>query len=292
MRYSILVLIAAAVFFFSFGIHAPGVVFEIETTYHSGAEPRVESSEMSVEGHLVKIGIASSEDKGAKKDDVIYNGERRQMVVVDHERKSYMVMDEESISAAAGEVGKAMKEMEDMLKNMPEDVRKQIEEAQKQGVSIPGMGQAKPNAPQSPFFNRTVKRSGERGTKQGYPCVKYDVFNENKEKVQELWVTDWGNIDGGGEARDAFADMSDFFQEMLEAMPQFGGEDNSPFEGSTPFDLFEEIDGFPIVTREFEDGDLESETVLRSSRRQTLDPDAFEPPPGYRLRTMFSPSND
>ncbi len=49
-----------------------------------------------------------------------------------------------------------------------------------------------------------------------------------------------------------------------------------------------ELGGFPVVTREFDDydGSLEGETALRSARRQTLDPDAFEPPKGYRLRSM------
>ena len=46
--------------------------------------------------------------------------------------------------------------------------------------------------------------------------------------------------------------------------------------------------GFPVVTRELGDDDsLEGESILRSARRQTLDPDAFEPPSGYKRREMF-----
>ncbi len=47
-----------------------------------------------------------------------------------------------------------------------------------------------------------------------------------------------------------------------------------------------EIDGFPVVTRNFAGGELESESTLRSAEERDLDPDAFEPPKGYRLRSM------
>ena len=53
-----------------------------------------------------------------------------------------------------------------------------------------------------------------------------------------------------------------------------------------PIRSFEKVDGYPVVTRDFEGGELESETVLRSVTERDLDPDAFEPPKGYRLRTM------
>ena len=49
---------------------------------------------------------------------------------------------------------------------------------------------------------------------------------------------------------------------------------------------FTRLDGFPVVTRSFEGGELDSETVLESVTERDLDPDAFEPPKGYRLRTM------
>lgn len=54
------------------------------------------------------------------------------------------------------------------------------------------------------------------------------------------------------------------------------------------FEHMKELGGFPVVTRDFaDDGSLEGETALRSARRQTIDPDAFEPPSGYRRQEMF-----
>ena len=59
-----------------------------------------------------------------------------------------------------------------------------------------------------------------------------------------------------------------------------------PASDRNTIDIFSQIDGFPVVTRDFEGGELESETVLESVTERDLDPDAFEPPKGYRLRTM------
>ena len=52
-------------------------------------------------------------------------------------------------------------------------------------------------------------------------------------------------------------------------------------------EAFEEIDGFPVVSRSFgAGGELEDETVLKSASRRTLDPGEFEPPAGYQRRSM------
>lgn len=132
---------------------------------------------------------------------------------------------------------------------------------------------------------REVKKTSERGTHQGYPCVKYEVFLDGK-KRQELWVTEWDNIDGGGEAAEAFRIMGLFFEEIKNSIPNLPGGDMG---GDQNFiEDLKALGGFPVVTRDFsDDGTLQGETALRSSKRQTLDPDAFEPPAGYKRRSMF-----
>ena len=71
---------------------------------------------------------------------------------------------------------------------------------------------------------------------------------------------------------------------LWKSLPKFaesGGADQA-------FVHMKEMGGFPVVTRDFtDDGSLESESSLHSARRQTLDPDAFEPPSGYKRQEMF-----
>ncbi len=131
-----------------------------------------------------------------------------------------------------------------------------------------------------------VENTGEKAKKAGYPCVKYVVTRDGV-MIAELWVTDWSNVEGGQEIMGVFKDMGDFVREMMESVSAglgpMAGQLDQGFLG-----LMSEVDGFPVVTRQFEDdGSLDSESILRSARRQKLDPAEFEPPSGYKRRQML-----
>lgn len=259
-----------------------GVVFEVETTYHSGsASGRTESSEMSVEKPNIKMEIqAGNSWAGGAKDVAIFNGERRQMIVVNHQEKSYMVVDGQFAAQMGGEIQsqmqQAMKELEKQMEGLDPKQREMMEKMLK--GKLEGVGGAAPGPTRTPTEYR---RTSERATKQGYPCVRYDVLRDG-EKVREMWVTDWNNVKGASDVVDVFQDMAAFYEELLGSFSQMAGG----FGDGNIMDSFTKIDGFPVVTREFEGGELESETVLESVSERDLDPDAFEPPKGYRLRTM------
>ncbi len=254
-----------------------GVVYEIEVTDHEQSPPKVSETQMSAEGRNLKMGIAAGE--GASGGDMIFRGDRREMVVVDHEDKSYTVMDEETIEKVAGQVSQVSDQIAEALKNVPEDQRAMVEKMMKQRMPAQ-------EAVKAPVAE--VRRTGERADKNGYPCVKYEVLVGGS-KVRELWVTDWDNVEGGDEARVAFREMADFFAEMMEAFSSaagglggFGAQDGGIFND------MKEIDGFPVVTSGFgADGSIEDESALRSARRRTLDPAEFEPPAGYKRRSMM-----
>lgn len=257
-----------------------GVVYEIEVKDHEQSPPKTESIEAAVEGRNLKMGVAS-QGPGAQ-DEMIYRGDRREMVVVSHEHRSYHIMNEATMRAVAGQVNDAMSQMQEMLKNVPADKRAMVEQMMKQKMpSQPA------TAPNTAGAMDEIRNTGQRAEKEGYPCVKYEIIN-NGRKVRELWVTDWSNIEGGSDVVDAFEDMADFYGELMDAMPNMGQDDSSVSDNV--FEHMRELGGFPVVDREYgADGSLESEATLRSARRQTLDPDAFDPPSGYKRQEMFSP---
>ncbi len=252
-----------------------GVVFEVETTDHGGSSRGTTTTQAYIEGKNLRIEIAAG--RGSSESEALYRGDRREMVVVDHGDKTYRVIDQQTMAEIAGQVNSAMSQIEEALKNVPEDQRAMVEQMMKQR-----MPQAA--APRRPAAQ--LRRTGERATHAGYPCVKYEVLRDGR-KIREMWVTDWSNVEGGTEAVDAFEGMAEFFQELLDSIPDFGGGSGSPMDDN-PFVHMRDIGGFPVVTREFdEDGSLESESTLRSSQRRTLDPAEFEPPAGYKRREMF-----
>jgi len=249
-----------------------GVVYEIEVTDHEQSPPKSESIQVAVEGRNLKMGIASK-GKGAQ-GEMIYRGDRREMVIVDHENRSYVVLDQAAINAIGKQLNQFSRQMEEALKNVPADQRAMIEKMMKQK-----MPDAAPQRPQSEFRN-----TNEEAEHNGYPCVKYEVWRDGR-KIRDVWVTDWDNVEGGSEVVNAFEDMADFFGDLMDAIPDMGGRSNYD---DHVFAQLKELGGFPVVTRDFDDdGSLEDESALRSSKRVTLDPDAFEPPSGYKRQEMF-----
>ncbi len=298
-------LIGLAVLGFSQAVFA-GVVFQVETTYHaSGGSP--ESSELSVEGKNLKMEISSSRgrrngggsaeataiagesasdsasdsvlgglfSREAKPDSefVIYNDSRREIYFVDPENKEYMSLGE--ISRGTQEIREkkgrgALGGLGGLLGGLTGEQKRAVEgfaDKLLEGAAEIAKQQAEANRPE-------IRRIGDRRTVNGYPCIRYDVYRQG-EKVQELWVTDWDNIRGGRQVAGAFENMNALLDEVAQSN-----------DFPSMFEAFTKVDGFPVVTREFEGGELEGETVLESVSERDLDPDAFEPPKGYRLRTM------
>ena len=259
----------------------PGVVFEIETTDHEQSPPRVGSMEIIVEGPNLAIPVTASGGSGGN-GKMIFRGDKGkngEVVIVDDDRKEYYVMNDKSMKAIAGQIGAVAGAMEEVLKNLPKEQREAIEKARKQaGAGSGAVGPMKPRA------KPELKKTGEHGDKGGYPCVKYEVFQDGK-KIREIWTTDWDNIDGGDEAAEAFKALGAFFEAFWKAMPPMpGGED--PFGGQNPFDEMNFENGFPVVVTGFgEDGNIEDESILKGTRRQRIDPAAFEPPSGYKRRS-------
>lgn len=252
---------------------AAGVVFEIETTDHEQSPPRVESTQVAAEGENLKMGVAPSA-RGGTGGTVLFRGDRRELVVVDHDEKSYMVIDQEAMRKIGEQVSAASAQVAEALKNVPEEQRAMVEKMMKQRMPQ--------EAPKRPVTE--LRKTGERGDKNGYPCVKYEVFRDGR-KVRELWVTDWDHVEGGGEVAGAFREMAEFMKQLLDAMPATGAPGGL---GDAVVLQMNELPGFPVVTRDFDDeGALETESSLRSASRRALDPAEFEPPAGYERRSMF-----
>ena len=256
---------------------AAGVVFEIETTYHDRPDGRSERSRVAVDDAHLKMEIRSS-GRRAELDEVVFRRGDRQMLVIDHAEKSYMVMDAATMKRVGGQMSEMQKQMQARLKDLPPEQRAMVEKMMKQRMPAAA---AQPKPPEL-----DVRKTGEKAKKAGYPCVRYDVFRDG-DKTLEMWVTDWDNVEGSAAMRDVFLDMSKFYSEMMAPLAKMAGPGGSGMaSGHAPLQVFAELDGFPVVTRSFAGGELENESVLQSARRAELDPAEFEPPAGYKRRSM------
>jgi Domain of unknown function (DUF4412) len=116
------------------GLALAGVVYEVETKDYRSTPAHVDTNRTKAEGRLLKMGIDAK--KPGSKGEVIYRGDRREMLIVDHQTNSYFALDAKTSAASSG-----------------------------------GQMGGAPAA-----NGTTVRKTTERADKAGYPCVKHEVM--------------------------------------------------------------------------------------------------------------------
>jgi len=86
------------------------------------------------------------------------------------------------------------------------------------------------------------------------------------------------------EVMDTFRSMAHFTKKLVESYQL------SPLANMTnnPFQILDDIDGFPVPTRQFENGQPTREALLKSATQQDLSDDLFSVPSGYREINPFA----
>lgn len=249
-----------------------GVVFEVETRDFGYSPPVTENSTVYAEGIALKM--ESRNGQQGESDEMIFRGDRREMMVVDHGRRTYMIIDQQFAAKMAGQVQQMAGQMQGMLNNVPPEQRAMMEQMMN-NQQAPGQMPAKPKV--------EVHNTGQRAKVYGYPCVLLTITQQGR-KVRDVWVTNWNNIQGSRELAATFDSMSEFTQKLLASFPMQG---ESPMQDNA-FMTIKQMGGFPVATREYRaDGTVASETALRSASVQSINPAIFQPPAGYQADSMF-----
>jgi len=218
----------------------------------------------------------------------------RKLFVVDEKNKS--VMDVGEMMAAYRSSGLAgtgsqpvpeldaaqdllREKLEEMLAQMPKSQRPAMRKILEQQLGVKSKPTKKPTTNAGLEVTETGEVRFENAVEQ-----HLIVISVGGEPVSEVWVTDPANIDGGQIMVDAMAELSDLFDELVgDAMIAGKNKD----AGMDTFEFARQLarlNKFPIMTTDLED----DETILleNASRDRELDPDAFEPPAGYKRRSM------
>ncbi len=204
--------------------------------------------------------------KGEKTDmSVIFKSDKERFFFLNHKNKSYTEITKEEIKRIKEKMEEGIKEMEKSLKNLPPEQRKMVEEMMKNKM--------KPEVPKI-----TYKKVASEKINQ-WVCDKYEGW-EKKEKREDLWVTDWSKIGLKAEDAKAFAEMAEFFAEMMKgsSLPfyQSGKEEKKG----------ESFSGLPVRTIGYEKGEKRFWTELKEVKRETFKPEIFEIPKGYKKEKL------
>jgi hypothetical protein len=159
---------------------------------------------------------------------------------------------EKMTKKASAKMDQKMAELQEKLKNMPEDQRKMVE--QMMGNKIPG-------AKNEPKLE--VVKSGDTKKISGYSCSRYIVNRDGKE-ILSVWATK--DVKGFKTIR---KDLDEFQQRMAAMNPMMA---KGTMEG------LKKIDGFPIET---DFGDTMKEVVFKVETRSIPEKE-FEIPAGFK----------
>ena len=240
-----------------------GVVMEMVTRDTAGQE--TDRTRIYAQSKMIRMEQVV-EDEAGPENTMIFLG--NEFLYVNHEDKSYIVMDESMVNDVSARISDAMKEMEAELANMPPEQRAMVEQMMK------GRMQGTTEQQKAPSAEPRIESVGS-GNWQSYKCREYAVF-VGQEKIQDICAADLDDVDGADEAVEAFRGMAAYMQKMTESMPTMAEDPMNPGK------LMSEIDGFPVHTMDYKNGEVTGDVSLDSVTEKNLEPSLFAAPAGYR----------
>ncbi len=263
-RFSLWVLLALLAWTPSLARAAGATVVTFETKNLN--DGRVQTGSMYFAKNRLKI-VTVSTTPGSQPD-MIYRGDQRLVWIVDHDRKSYIQMDRETMQQMANQFAGVYAELEARLAKLPPEQRAQAERMFKDRL---------PQATETPPRGELIN-TGEPQTINGYQCIKYE-FYLNGVQDSELWVTRSSELNFSSMA-ELLESMGEFYSGLTRNLP--GGAESADFD----FEIFGQLDGFPILIRNLDGDRVTTETLMRQIRTEEVRDDFFDPPEGY---TKVSP---
>ncbi len=213
--------------------------------------------------------------KDAEDTEVVFSSADQNMMVISHPEKSYMIMDKDTGSNIKSEMDKVM---EQALAEVPPEQRAMVERMMKQRMGDMGnMGaMGSPQMPQVEQPETEIRETGRSETINGYDCTFFETYRDS-EKEEEYCVASWSELGVSDNIRQSFQSMGEFIEGLMEQFSQM-----APIQtDGNPFAYMNEIDGFPVYGRSFENGEAVQETTLTSITEQDIDNNIFNAPNGY-----------
>ncbi len=246
------------------------VVMDLRTTHYSGPAPRIENSRMAIGAGALKMELES--DAGLNHTLVFRGGEAPPRTAIDHREKSYLVLDRAAIQALGMEMQMAMHAATAKIGELAPEQRQIV---QKMIEAQFGRPRGEPPPPPS-----TVIKTDDRDLKSGLPCVKHEVFRRG-EKLREVWTAPSSEVPGGEAALGLLREMSDFYSTLMGSLEKVAPGLGSFRSDRSPFEDLARMNGFPVLTRNFAGGRVDTEIALLSVEEQRLSAAEFELPAGY-----------
>ncbi|NIP29576.1 MAG: DUF4412 domain-containing protein [Candidatus Dadabacteria bacterium] len=184
-------------------------------------------------------------------------------------------MDKETLQSLASQMNAVMAELEIKMAKMSPEERAMMEKMMKGNLP----------SEKSSYVEPVLKQTGTDNI-NGYSCTKYEVYNGSA-KVRELCVTKWSNIEGGTEIKNSISSMTSFMEDITKSLSQGSAfmANTANFEKNV-FNEINKLNGFPVQTVDYRNGQITGISTFKSSEIINLDASTFIPPAGYKKQEM------
>jgi hypothetical protein len=195
---------------------------------------------------------------------VIYDSGAQVMRLLDLRNRTYKEMTQKDMQ----QIGGALAQVQEQLKNLPPEQRKMMEEMMKGRGGMPGMPGAAP-------ARITYKRTGSSKVGQ-WACTTYDGFR-GSEKVAEICAAESG-FDLTPADFQVVQQLAQFMTsiapQQMEQIATYGTVDSQGFAG------------FPVRRVMFRNGKPESTSELAQLSREAIPASTFAIPDGFKREEM------
>jgi hypothetical protein len=190
------------------------------------------------------------------------------MYVIDDSDKSYIAFDKATMDKLAVKLNEAMSQMQEQLAKLPPEQRAQME------AMLPNMSGGDQK------WEVEAIDTGKSDKVDGRSCRVWDV-KRNGELDDQMCVVPYGSLPGKENFQAMFANFAKVFEEMAKSVPMLSGMMSNEFAAQ------EKINGFPVRSRDYENGKLSDvERLMSVWRDENIPAATFEIPAGYRKKSM------
>jgi hypothetical protein len=163
-----------------------------------------------------------------------------------------------------------MEQMKEQLAKLPPDQRAQVEAAM--SAQIPGLD--------GKDYKVEAVDTGKSDKVDNRACRIWDM-KRNGELDEQICVVPYSALPGKENLPAVFAKFAKLFEEMAKSVPMLAGMMSSEFVAMN------QVNGFPVRTREYENGKLgSSEQLVKVWREEAVPASMFQVPAGYRQKQM------
>ena len=188
--------------------------------------------------------------------------------IIDEADKSYIMFDKATMEQLAKKLNEAMVKMKEQLAQLPPEQRAQMEQM------MPGLsgGERK--------WTVEAVDTGKSDKVDGRACRIWDVKREG-ELDNQICVVPYSALPGKENFQAMFASFAKVFEEMAKSVPMMAGM------MSKEFDAQAKVNGYPVRSRNYENGVLgDSEQLLKVWREEAIPASMFNIPAGYKQKQM------